>query len=176
MTLAITSVLALGAVTFLANADQANRLQSAISGLNVSGRFGLDQLSRDIRMSGYRDSDWTLGALATVAQVRPRNLAIVVLDNERFGETGGQPTHTAGAADLAAIARGAGFATAGTVRGQDEIAAMTDDVYGTPGPVFYAVKIAYEALENIMPPLDGAYAKDRFRVALLGAKAGVGGA
>ena len=66
VTLAITSVLALGAITFLASADQANRLQSALSGLNVSGRFGLDQLSRDIRMSGYRDSDWTLGPLINV--------------------------------------------------------------------------------------------------------------
>ncbi len=66
ITLAITSVLALGAITFLASADQANRLQSALSGLNVSGRFGLDQLSRDIRMSGYRGSDWTAGPLINV--------------------------------------------------------------------------------------------------------------
>ena len=56
--LAIGSVLAIGAITFLASADQANRLQSALSGLSVSGRFGLDQLSRDIRMSGYRNSEW----------------------------------------------------------------------------------------------------------------------
>ncbi len=66
VTLAITSVLVLGATTFLASADQANRLQSALSGLNVSGRFGLDQLSRDIRMSGYRNSDWTTGPLTNV--------------------------------------------------------------------------------------------------------------
>ncbi len=66
VTLAITSVLALGAISFLANANQANRLQMAISSLNASGRFGLEQLSRDIRMSGYRDSEWTLGALANM--------------------------------------------------------------------------------------------------------------
>ncbi len=66
VTLAITSVLVLGAMTFLASADKSNRVQSALSGLNVSGRFGLDQLARDIRMSGYRDSDWTLGALNNV--------------------------------------------------------------------------------------------------------------
>ncbi len=66
VTLAITSVLVLGAATFLASADQANRLQSALSGLNVSGRFGLDQLSRDIRISGYRNSDWTSGPLLNV--------------------------------------------------------------------------------------------------------------
>ncbi len=66
VTLAITSVLVLGAITFLASADKSNRVQSALSGLNVSGRFGLDQMTRDIRMSGYRNSDWTLGALSNV--------------------------------------------------------------------------------------------------------------
>ena len=66
VTLAITSVLVLGAITFLASADKSNRVQSALSGLNVSGRFGLDQIARDIRMSGYRDSDWTLGPLNNV--------------------------------------------------------------------------------------------------------------
>ena len=66
VTLVITSVLVLGAITFLASADKSNRVQSALSGLNVSGRFGLDQIARDIRMSGYRDSDWTLGPLNNV--------------------------------------------------------------------------------------------------------------
>ncbi len=36
-----------------------------------------------------------LGSLATIGVVRPKNLRIVILDNERFGETGNQPTHTA---------------------------------------------------------------------------------
>ncbi len=66
ITLAIASILTIGALNFLASASQTNRLQSALSGLNVSGRFGLEQLSRDIRMSGYRNSDWTLGALSNV--------------------------------------------------------------------------------------------------------------
>ncbi len=66
ITLAITSILTIGALNFLASASQTNRLQSALSGLNVSGRFGLEQLSRDIRMSGYRNSDWTTGPLINV--------------------------------------------------------------------------------------------------------------
>ena len=41
VTLAITSILVLGAITFLASADKSNRVQSALSSLNVSGRFGL---------------------------------------------------------------------------------------------------------------------------------------
>src|SRR5438876_3974101 len=33
-----------------------------------------------------------LGALATVGAKKPANLAIAVIDNERYGETGGQRT------------------------------------------------------------------------------------
>jgi hypothetical protein len=66
ITLSISTVLVLGAITFLASADKSNRVQSALSGLSVSGRFGLDQISRDIRMSGYRNSDWVLGPLENV--------------------------------------------------------------------------------------------------------------
>jgi len=147
-------------------------------GLTVPIGLGLAEAQpgkRVLVITGDGDMLMSMGALATVAQTRPRNLAIVVLDNERFGETGGQPTHTAGVTDLAAVARGAGIAAAGTIREPDEIAALANSVYEAPGPVFHAVKIAYETLEDAKPPLDGAYAKDRFRVALLGAKAAVGG-
>ena len=57
-----------------------------------------------------------LGSLATIAAQRPANLRIVVMDNERFGETGQQATHTAMGADLAAVAAGCGFAHVRTVR------------------------------------------------------------
>lgn len=70
ITLAITGFLALGAATFFSSADRSNRVQSAMSGMNTSGRFGLDQIARDLRMSGYRDSDWTAGPLTNVVVVQ----------------------------------------------------------------------------------------------------------
>jgi len=76
VTLAITSILVLGAATFLASAHKANLVQSALSGLGVSGRFGLDQVARDIRMSGYRESNWMLGALNNVITAIDRLPAI----------------------------------------------------------------------------------------------------
>jgi type IV pilus assembly protein PilW len=76
VTLAITSILVLGAATFLASAHKANLVQSALSGLSVSGRFGLDQVARDIRMSGYRESNWMLGALNNVITAIDRLPAI----------------------------------------------------------------------------------------------------
>ena len=51
-----------------------------------------------------------LGSLATMANQHPRNLIHVVFDNECYESSRGAPTATAGQADLAAIARGAGFA------------------------------------------------------------------
>ena len=66
ITMTITSFMILGSVTFLVSARNSNQLQTALSDLNSSGRFGLDQISRDLRMSGYREEDWTAGALDTV--------------------------------------------------------------------------------------------------------------
>ena len=45
-----------------------------------------------------------LGSLATIAVQKPRNLYIVVLDNEHYGETGMQETHTGHGVDLAGMA------------------------------------------------------------------------
>jgi len=45
-----------------------------------------------------------LGSLATIGVQHPRNLSVVVLDNERYGETGMQASHTAFGVDLAAVA------------------------------------------------------------------------
>jgi prepilin-type N-terminal cleavage/methylation domain-containing protein len=63
ITLVITSALILGSVNFLVSARRSNTLQSALSDLNSTGRFSIDQVSRDLRMTGYRANDWTLGPL-----------------------------------------------------------------------------------------------------------------
>jgi len=109
-----------------------------------------------------------LGSLATVAARRPRNLAIAVLDNERYGETGNQETHTAHGVDLAAVASGCGFELARSVHEEKEVAAAIRDLRTAPGPVFVAFKVAAENLPLVLPPRDGAFLKHRFRKALLG--------
>ena len=59
---------------------------------------------------------FNLGILATLANERPKNLFVVVWDNECYQSIGGPPTHTAGIVDLAAMAQGAGIAHAYTAR------------------------------------------------------------
>lgn len=109
-----------------------------------------------------------LGSLATIGVRRPRNLAIVVIDNGLYGETGMQPTHTAHGVDLAAVARACGFAAAETVQGEAQLDALERALYTAPGPLFAAIKVAPEPTQIELAPRDGPYLRTRFREALLG--------
>lgn len=133
---------------------------------------------RVLVITGDGDMLMSLGSLATVATQQPDNLALCVLDNEKFGETGNQATHTSprnngptesgAGTDLAMVARGCGIADTGTVREAGEVAQLVKDLRTTKGPIFRVVKVMVEKLEFVMPPQDGAHLKDRFRQALLG--------
>ena len=120
------------------------------------------------------DGDALMGAngLASVTVQNPANLSTVVLDNERYGETGMQPTHTAGTTDLAAMAAAIGFATTGTIRDQAAFDAALPVILSAPGPMLHAIKVRAEDLPLTLPPRDGAHLKDRFRAALLRPEAG----
>jgi thiamine pyrophosphate-dependent acetolactate synthase large subunit-like protein len=111
-----------------------------------------------------------LSSLATIAVQRTPNLRIVVLDNERFGETGQQATHTAMGTDLASVARACGFPSVQTVRQADELAPLRDRLHAAAegGPLFAVVKVAPGDLPRTLPPRDGAYLTHRLREALLG--------
>src|SRR5262249_22799179 len=112
-----------------------------------------------------------LGSLATTAVKKPENLAVVVLDNERYGETGMQETHTALGLDLAAAAAAAGFRETRTARDETEVRDAMPMLYATPGPVLLDVKVAAGRDPLVLPPRDGTLLRNRFRQALLGAEA-----
>ena len=109
-----------------------------------------------------------LGSLATIAAQAPANLAICVLDNERYGETGMQATHTAADADLAAIAAACGMPITATARDEAGLGAAITQLRAAAGPVFVTVKVRAEDLPLVLPPRDPVLLKDRFRDALLG--------
>jgi thiamine pyrophosphate-dependent acetolactate synthase large subunit-like protein len=121
---------------------------------------------RVLVISGDGEVLMGLGALATIAVQRPANLALVAFDNERYGETGMQPTHTAHDVDLAAMARAAGIPVTGSVHDQAALEAALPAIRAEPGLVFFAIKVRAEPLPFV-PPKDGAHLKDRFRTALL---------
>ena len=112
-----------------------------------------------------------LAGLATIGAAAPSNLAIVVIDNERYGETGMQETHTAYGVDLAAVAAGAGFAEVGTLRTMGEVDSWVPKLLGGPGPIFAAVKVGTDPAPMTLPLRDGAAMRARFRQAVLGDRA-----
>ena len=102
-----------------------------------------------------------LGSLATIGMLQPPNLTIVVMDNELYATTGGQPTATAHGADLAAAARALRIAEATTVRTEAELVARL-----TPDPARVIVAKVSESAPTTKPPLDYVGIKQRFMAAI----------
>ena len=113
-----------------------------------------------------------LGALATIAVQQPKNLAVVVIDNERYAETGLQETHTAHGCDIAGMAASAGIKSVHTVRTEAELTALVPLLRQAPGPIFATIKVTPDRPPFVLPSNDGVYIKNRFREALLGASPG----
>ena len=109
-----------------------------------------------------------LGSLATVAVQKPANLAVCVIDNERYGETGMQRTHTAFGVDLPAMAKAAGFKTSALVRTKPELDGIVKKLFTAPGPLFVAIKVSTDPVPMVLPSRDGAWILRRFRHTLLG--------
>lgn len=108
-----------------------------------------------------------MGSLATVGLQKPGNLSIVVLDNEAYGETGGQMSHTAATADLVGVAKACGIGDSRAMTTLAEIEAFAlslQDV--TSGPRFASVKIDAANLERVLSSRDGTFIVNRIRGSL----------
>jgi thiamine pyrophosphate-dependent acetolactate synthase large subunit-like protein len=127
---------------------------------------------RVLVITGDGDMLMGLGSLATIAVQKPRNLTVIVLDNEAFGETGMQATHTRHGVDLPAMAKAAGFRSTAMIYNAAQLKTWIPRFYRQPGPVFASIKVAAERVPMVLPRLkDGVAIKNRFREALLGDKA-----
>jgi thiamine pyrophosphate-dependent acetolactate synthase large subunit-like protein len=108
-----------------------------------------------------------MGGLATVGLQKPGNLSIIVLDNECYGETGGQMSHTAAAVDLVGIAKACGIADARTLDTMAEIEAFARTLQDvSAGPRFASVKIDAANLERVLSNRDGMFVLTRLRGSL----------
>jgi thiamine pyrophosphate-dependent acetolactate synthase large subunit-like protein len=108
-----------------------------------------------------------MGSLATVGLQKPKNLTIVVLDNEVYGETGGQASHTAGTVDFVGIAKSCGISDARALATMAEVEAFAlslQDV--SSGPRFALVKIDPANLERVLASRDGTFLVARIRNSL----------
>ena len=98
---------------------------------------------------------------------QPKNFTIVVLDNEVYGETGGQASHTAATVDLVGVARSCGISDARAMSTMAEIEAFASSMHDlSSGPRFASVKIDSANLERVLSSRDGQYTVTRIRGAL----------
>ena len=82
-----------------------------------------------------------LGTLVTIAQQAPPNLVHFVLENGVYEVTGGQPVPGAGLADLAAMARAAGYRAAYRFETLEALEEGLDEALAALGPAFVALAV-----------------------------------
>jgi thiamine pyrophosphate-dependent acetolactate synthase large subunit-like protein len=106
------------------------------------------------------------GDLATIGVKAPNNLAVVVLDNARYGETGMQPSHTDAGVDLAAVALACRFKEARAVSRMEDAAEVRDLLHNGQGPILINARIKADDTARVLPLRDGHAIKQRFVEAL----------
>ena len=126
--------------------------------------------NRVLVLTGDGEMLMGLGSLSTVGLQQPQNLAVVVLDNEHYGETGMQTTHTSGPVHLAEIARASGFSKCWTIHEPGEIETTRQRIMQEKGPLFCGIKVRAESLPLVLPPKEGEVLQKRFRKVLFGEK------
>jgi sulfopyruvate decarboxylase subunit beta len=103
-----------------------------------------------------------LGAIATIGREQPKNLIVVVWDNEEWGQTGHQPSHTAKGTDLVQVARACGIPHAATVRDLEALEEVFCAALRQEGPWFIVAKIQ-EAEYLSVGPIEPEMTLYRFR-------------
>lgn len=162
----------LGSATWdlFAAGDQPENLYSwGGMGLAVPAALGLAMAQpsrRVLALTGDGEMMMGIGSLGVVADQAPGNLAILVLDNETFSETGRQRGLTGNRVDLTAVARGFGITETMLVTEQAMTKALADFLFKAPGPVLAVAKIALSEDPWRLPEKDGAAIARRFKISL----------
>jgi thiamine pyrophosphate-dependent acetolactate synthase large subunit-like protein len=136
---------------------------AAMIGLGLA----LAQPSRRVLvLTGDGEALMGMGTLATIGVKQPGNLAIVVLDNQHYGETGMQASHTRAGIDLAAVAKACRFADALHASDMADVSRIRDLVHNGCGPVLVQARITSDPAPRVLPTRDGHVIKQRFMEAV----------
>ena len=103
-----------------------------------------------------------LGAIATIGREQPKNLIVVVWDNEQWGQTGHQPSHTAKGTDLAQVAQSCSISHTAVVSDLEELEGVFQTALREEGPWFIVAKIQ-EAEYMPVAPIEPEMTLYRFR-------------
>lgn len=144
-------------------------LWGAMGGAALVG-LGLAQAQPDKRVmviTGDGEQLMAFGALATIVVAAPKNLDVIVVDNQHFGETGMQQSHTGRGIALDRVAEATGFAETAELRAVEEVDLLCERLRKpAEGPRLFVLKIKAENLPRSLPPRDATFIKNRFRAHL----------
>jgi thiamine pyrophosphate-dependent acetolactate synthase large subunit-like protein len=107
-----------------------------------------------------------MGSLATIGVQRPANLAVIVFDNQRYGETGMQASHTDKGVDLVGVAKACGISQTMDVTDQAGLEKLAGLLGSYKETLFARVRIAADEPPRVLPCKDGVELKLRFRKAV----------
>lgn len=103
-----------------------------------------------------------LGTIATISRESPKNLIVIVWDNEQWGQTGHQPSHTAMGTDLEQVAQSCGISNTATVHELEDLDAVFQTALNQDGPWFIVAKIQ-ETEYMPVAPVEPEFTLYRFR-------------
>ena len=117
-----------------------------------------------------------MGALPTIADKAPRNLYHFMLDNGVYATTGGQPVPNAEVMAYDVVAQGCGYPSTYSIDNLEDFTNQIEGILGQPGPVFVALKIEPEVINEPINARPQWQRKTRNQaVADLQAELGIGG-
>ena len=108
------------------------------------------------------------GTLATISILNPPNLAILCVDNEHYGETGFQRSHTGLGVELARIAEGCGIQAVRTVIDEADFDEAGKLLRSGNGAGFVLLKVGVSDPPGVTRNRDAVLNKAWFREAVLG--------
>ena len=165
-------VTGLGAPSYdvMAAGDHDNNfyLWGAMGGAAMVGLgLALSQPGRTVLvLTGDGEQLMGMGGLATIGVANPDNLVLVVLNNQHFGETGMQLSHTGRGVDLVTIAAGCGIENSRRITDEAGIKELRVDMHQRSGAIYAEIMIGTDEPERVLPPRDGVFIKNRFRQSL----------
>ena len=107
-----------------------------------------------------------MGTIATIGREQPKNLIVVVWDNEEWAQTGHQASHTAKGTDLAQVAASCGIRHTTTVDNLEDLGSAFTTALSQEGPWFIVAKIEeaeYLPVAPIEPELTIYRMRESFR-------------
>ncbi|MBN18121.1 MAG: hypothetical protein CL758_01360 [Chloroflexi bacterium] len=97
-----------------------------------------------------------LGVLSTIAEQNPGNFYHILLDNETYATTGGQPVPSSNKTSYDGLAKSAGYKSTYNFTDLEEFAVNIESILEEEGPTFISMKIEPD-IENLpielRPPL-----------------------